>query len=511
MVKKILKSVRAKLFLTLCIVILMIIGFFVVINNAVLEALYYYNKKETSLETYNYISENFPKEFSTEQKDKLNLELEKISVNNNFEILILNGDKVEYATNKNYLSEFDNIYDINYDVNYSVFNKSEIMFSRHNVTIRRSVDRKTGISYILLDGKLENENQIYIRLPITPIEDSVDMSNRFIFLLGIVSIVLGSIAITFITERFTKPIEELNDIANEMSNLNFKRKYRINDSEDEINELGKSINTLSDRLEDTIKQLQRSNSDLERDIEEKSKIDEMRRQFISDVSHELKTPISLIQGYAEGLVDNVITDEENKKFYLEVILDEANKMDKLVKRLLELMKLEYEDRKFNDTKFDIVEVINAVVKNSQVVLKENNIDVEFTSKEPVYVYADDFYIEQVVTNYFTNAIKNNSEVDGQKKIKISIKNGKEAGKLRISVFNTGKNIDEENLNRIWTRFYKVDTSRNRTKGGTGIGLALVKAIITKYNSMYGVTNKKDGVEFYFEISEAKNENNEIKE
>ena len=175
-------------------------------------------------------------------------------------------------------------------------------------------------------------------------------------------------------------------------------------------------------------------------------------------------------------------------------------MDKLVKRLLELMKLEYEDRNFNDTKFDIVELINEVVKNSKVILKEKNIKVEFNEKEPIYVYADDFYIEQVITNYFTNAIKNIEEINGKNRIKIAIKKGKEEGKLRITVYNTGKNIDEENLNRIWTRFYKIDESRDRSKGGTGIGLSLVKAIMTRYKSKYGVTNKKDGVEFYFEIT-----------
>lgn len=503
MFKKVFKSVRAKLFFTLCVVILMLIGFFIIINNAVLEALYYYNKKESTLETYNYINENLSK-ILEEEKEKYELELEKIAINNNFEILIIGTDNnLVYSTNKNFVEDFGEINEIKYEVKYSIFNKSEILYSKENITIRRIKDKKNGIPYILLDGKLDSGDKIYIRLPITPIQDSVNISNRFIYIIGIATIVLGAIAITFITERFTKPIEELNDIANEMSNLNFKRKYRINDSEDEIDELGKSINTLSDKLEETINQLKVNNSELEKDIEEKSKIDEMRKQFISDVSHELKTPIALIQGYAEGLVENVNTDEENRKFYSEVILDEANKMDKLVKRLLELMKLEYEDRKFNDAKFDIVELINEVVKNSKVVLNENNIEVEFKEKQPIFVYADDFYIEQVVTNYFTNAIKNIREINGNKKIRIAIKKGKEIGKLRVTVFNTGKNIDQENINRIWTRFYKVDESRNRSKGGTGIGLALVKAIMTKYKSNYGVTNKKDGVEFYFEIPEAK--------
>ena len=256
---------------------------------------------------------------------------------------------------------------------------------------------------------------------------------------------------------------------------------------------------MSYKLEETINQLQKNNMELERDIEEKSKIDEMRKQFISDVSHELKTPIALIQGYSEGLIENVNSDEESRSFYADVILDEANKMDQLVKKLLELMKLEYGEREFNDSEFDITDLINDVIRKSKVVLEEQNILVEFKETKPVYVFADSFYIEQVVRNYFTNAIKNNKKINGKKKIKISIKNAKDDDKIRIAVFNTGENISEENLNRIWTRFYKIDKSRNRKDGGTGIGLALVKAIMNQYDNDFGVTNKKDGVEFYFEI------------
>lgn len=501
--KNLFKSVRAKLFLTLCIVILMIIFFFIVINNVVLETIYYLSKTEAYLSAYDYINQSLPKTAEEISSGHYTSELEKLAVKDNLEIAIIDGEQDVYLTNKNYVSEFGTINDITYDIDYSIFNKTDIMYSKEDTSIRKIVNKNNGFSYILLDSVLENGNKLYIRTPVETIKESVSISNRFIYVLGFAAIILGGTAIMFITERFTKPIEELNDIANEMTKLNFKRKYRINDSEDEIDELGKSINTLSDKLEETINQLKINNSELEKDIEAKSKIDEMRKQFISDVSHELKTPIALIQGYAEGLVENVTTDEESRKFYTEVILDEANKMDKLVKRLLELMKLEYEDRKFNDDKFDLVELINSVVKNSKVVLAEQKIEVDFSEENPIYVYADEFYIEQVVTNYFTNAIKNAEEVDKLKQIKISIKKSKEQGKYRVTVFNTGKKIDEENLNRIWTRFYKVDTARTRSKGGTGIGLALVKAIMTKYNSAYGVKNKKNGVEFYFDIQEAK--------
>ena len=246
--------------------------------------------------------------------------------------------------------------------------------------------------------------------------------------------------------------------------------------------------------------MKKDNIDLERDIEKKSKIEEMRKQFISDVSHELKTPISLIQGYAEGLVENVNTDEENKNFYANVILDEANKMNKLVKRLLELMKLEYEDIEFNDNNFDIVELIREIVRISKVKLEEEKIEVIFEEQEPIYVFADDFYIDQVVTNYFTNAIRNIKEKNGKKEIRVSLSKSDEQGKVRISIFNTGDHISDENLDRIWTRFYKVDTARSRAKGGTGIGLVLVKAIMSKYNNNYGVENVENGVEFYFELN-----------
>ena len=231
-------------------------------------------------------------------------------------------------------------------------------------------------------------------------------------------------------------------------------------------------------------------------------IDEMRKSFISDVSHELKTPIALIQGYSEGLLENVNSDEENRKFYAEVILDETNKMDKLVKQLLELMKLEYGKREFNNREFDIVELEKAVIQKSKLLLEEKKVKVILDTSKEIKVFADDFYIEQVITNYLTNAIKNVKEIDGEKYIKIENENLTESNVIRIKVFNTGENISEENLERIWKRFYKVDESRNRSQGGTGIGLAFVKAIMTNYNMKYGVINCEKGIEFYFELTKA---------
>ena len=195
----------------------------------------------------------------------------------------------------------------------------------------------------------------------------------------------------------------------------------------------------------------------------------------------------------------ILTNGVLYRFYTD--LDESNKMDVLVKQLLELMKLEYGKRKFNDEEFDVVELINEVIRKCNVMLEENQIQVVFDEKKPIYAYADDFYVEQVVTNYFTNAIKHAKEVNGKKQIKITIQNVK--NKIRVSVFNTGDKIPEEDLTRVWGRFYKIDDSRNRENSGSGIGLSIVKAIQNNYQNEYGVQNLSNGVEFYFDISTKK--------
>lgn len=485
-----LKSVRAKLFLTLAIAVIIFIAFFMVVNNTVIEKYYYFKEYEKSLSIYDYANKEYDKN-----------KLSKMAFENNYEIIIKNEDEIVFSNSVDFSKDFDlNI--VKSKIEYSIFNLEDVIYSNGKINVSLEKDNKYDIDFMLLFGKLDSGEEIYLRTSMNSIYNMIKASNRFLGVSSILVIIFGGIIIFFVTEKFTSPIEKLDKIAQNMAKLDFSQKYELLGTNDEIDNLGKNINHLSEELESTIKKMQKINSDLEKDIENKSKIDEMRRQFISDVSHELKTPISLIQGYAEGLVENVVTDEDSKNFYSEVILDEANRMDKLVKRLLELMKLEYEDRNFNDQNFDVVELINEVIRISKVKLEEEKIDVIFEDNEPIYVFADDFYIEQVVTNYFTNAIKNVKPVKGKKQIKISIKKATEQGKVRISIFNTGDKISEENLNRIWNRFYKVDESRDRSKGGTGIGLALVKAIMNKYENKYGVENKSNGVEFYFELSYA---------
>ena len=486
------KSVRFKLFFIMCVVILIIVLFLILINSIVLENFYIYSKTATIKQVYQKVNNYYASE---NPNINLETELKKIAYKNNFDILIkTDTNLIIFTSDKEFLSSTYILKDINEITRENINTQND---KKNNLNIKITTDETNNINYMFLTGILDNGYVLYIRMPISPIKESVKISNTLLLMIGGVTLAVAGVVASFISKKFTNPILQLNDIANKMAKLDFSQKYRVTDTEDEINELGRSINTMSDKLETTIKQLQKSNIELEKDIEEKSKIDDMRKQFISDVSHELKTPIALIQGYAEGLIENVSTDEESRRFYAEVILDETNKMDRLVKQLLELMKLEYGKKEFNNEKFDINELINEVIRKCEVMLQKNNIQVEFESKKPIYVWADEFYIEQVVTNYFTNAIKHTEEIGNNKKIKITVKQLND--KMRITVFNTGKTIPEEDLTRIWGRFYKVDSSRNRQDGGTGIGLALVKAIMNNYQNEYGVNNRKDGVEFYFDV------------
>ena len=493
-IRNALKSVRIKLFITLSLVILLIILFLILVNNFVFGQFYLYSKTKALKSVYQVVNSYY----NNNENGNLEEELEKIAIQNNFDILIRNDQNVNvYTSNKDFFSTLGQMSEMTNRFNTS---SGETLEESEKFTIKKMKDNKNGITYILLSSTLDNGYLLYIRIPITSIQESVKISNNFLYLMAGVAILIAAVIVSYVSRKFTDPILELNDIAKKMANLDFSHKYRTTDADDEINNLGKSINAMSDKLEKTIKQLRETNIELEKDIEEKSKIDEMRKSFISDVSHELKTPIALIQGYTEGLLENVNTDEESRKFYAEVILDETTKMDKLVKQLLELMKLEYGKREFNDTTFNLVELEKEVVRKSKVMLEEKNVKTEFETPDEIDVIADDFYIEQVISNYITNAVKHVKEVNKENLIRIENCVDIEKNKVRVKVFNTGDNIPEEHILKIWNRFYKIDESRNRKDGGTGIGLSFVKAIMNNYGSSYGVVNKENGVEFYFDLN-----------
>lgn len=362
-----------------------------------------------------------------------------------------------------------------------------------NYTIAKVFDMASQTYYIDLLGNLDGYYYIYIRSNFAGVSESAMISNQFLGYVGFFIILVGSIVMFFVSRKFTRPIYELSNIAYRMSNLDFSAKY-VDESKDEIGILGNSINVLSNQLEMTISDLKRANNELQRDIANKIEIDEMRKEFLSNVTHELKTPIALIQGYAEGLKENISEDQESRDFYCEVIIDEANKMNSMVKKLLTLNQLESSNNIVEFDHFDLVQVIQSVINSYGIMANERGVEIEFEENRPLFVWADEYMIEEVITNYISNAF---NHIKAPNQIKITIIRNETSA--RISVFNTGDAIPEEDIEHIWTKFYKVDKARTREYGGNGIGLSIVKAIMNAHNKEYGVLNKENGVEFWFDI------------
>lgn len=483
-------SINLRLFFWFSFLVSLVILTILILNTAVLEN-YYLNFKEESLaKTYNSIK----KIYKSYDESSYLFELEKIETNQNMDIVIKDYEKLTiYSTNNDFSN---NMFIVQ---NYSNFINTDYIQNRlsGDTTYFTEVIRDNRIrsDFVTLFGELENDNLVFIRTPIESIKESVSVTNRFLTTIGIIAICCSSLLSFLISKSFTRPIKELNNIAKNISELDFSKSYKVT-TEDEIGMLGKSINTLSKSLENKIQELSDINLELEKDIEEKSKLAEMRSQFVSDVSHELKTPIALIQGYAEGLVDGIASSEEDIKYYCEVILDEANKMSALTRDLLDLSNLEYGKNNLNIESFNIIELISNTLKKNEIRFNEKNISPIFEHEtESFYVLGDVFRIEQVLTNYINNALKNVDE-----KNEITIKIEQKNNLARIFVYNSGKQISKDQLLKIWNKFYKIDASRNRELSGSGIGLSLVKAIMDQHKNNYGVENKENGVEFWFELN-----------
>lgn len=371
---------------------------------------------------------------------------------------------------------------------------AQILKEHDNYIVETNYDKRSNASYMEAWGFFSDNSTLFIMsMPLAGIHDSVMLANRFTTFVGFVALILGTIIMYFVANRVIKLVLALAALSEKMSNLDFDARYEA-DAQDEIGILGRNMNNLSSRLKDAIGALQDANRQLQHDIDEKTQIDEMRKEFIANVSHELKTPIALIQGYAEGLTEGMCEDEESRNYYCEVIMDEAGKMNNMVKQLLTLTALEFgNDAPSMDT-FDITELIQDLIRSSSILIQQNEATVCYKPDGPCMVFADEFKIEEVVTNYLTNAIHH---LDGERRIEIRVEKIEET--VKVTVFNTGNPIPEADLPNLWTKFYKVDKARTRAYGGSGIGLSIVKAIMDIHHQSCGVANVEGGVEFWFTL------------
>ena len=378
----------------------------------------------------------------------------------------------------------------------SLVENRTIISSNDNYTLQKVYDERLGDYYLEIWGTLDNGYSIILRTPIQGIKDNVNISTTLIKYVGGAILAVGIIAAFVVSTYITRPIKQLSNIAEKMSEMDFNARYEGSDK-GEIGLLGKSMNNMSEKLEQNIAELKKANLELKKDIDKKEKLEIMRTDFLSNVSHELKTPIALIQGYAEGLKEGITDDPESMEFYCDVIMDEANKMNTMVKRLLTLNQIEFGNDEPEMERFDINELIASVADANAIRAGQKNMSIVFDNRnEHNFVWADEYKTEEVLTNYISNAL---NHCDGKRAIEVRTEKSENGGTITVTVYNSGKNIADEDLERIWEKFYKTDKARTREYGGNGIGLSIVKAIMDSMGQEYGVRNVSDGVEFWFNL------------
>lgn len=329
-----------------------------------------------------------------------------------------------------------------------------------------------------------------------PISEASAVIKEFYLYLFLGFTIIGIFLSSIYANLISKPLININKVAKRMSAMDFSVKCD-EESDDEIGDLATTLNFLSSTLKNTLEDLKYKNRKLKEDIEKERKLEAMRKDFVDSVSHDLKTPIGIIEGYAEGLKDGIVTGE-SASLYLDTIIDEAKKMSKLVSNMLELSKLEAGISNLLIERFNILRLIQKLIKSFTLEFEANNITLDLISDfEYCYIIGDTLQLEQVMTNLISNALKYTPK--GEKVIIEVLDKGEF---VNISVENKGANIPDEELSKLFNKFYKLDKARNSSQSSNGLGLSIVKRILTLHESNYRLYNTEDGVKFEFTLKKA---------
>ncbi|MFC8057288.1 sensor histidine kinase [Bacillus cereus] len=345
-----------------------------------------------------------------------------------------------------------------------------------------------GIKYletikpILKDGQVKE--MVYSLSSLQPITKATElMSDYYIYIIAFV-LVLSLIVSFYYSRIITKPLLKINEATKKIMKFEFQDQISIK-SKNEIGELSSNINQLSDRMEGYINQLKD-------DLEKEKQLEQTRKDFIAGVSHELKTPLSVMQVSASMLQDGIAP--EMNQYYWEALEKEIEKMNVLIDEMLNLAKYESGTYQIQMEQVNVVDLIQQVEKDLHGQIDEKSLEI-ITNIDYVCVKGKANLLEQVITNLFTNAIR---YTDVKQMIVIDVK--EEENDVYIGFENKGSHIAEENIDKIWNQFYRVDKSRKRVCGGTGLGLAIVRNILELHAAEYGVMNTEDGVLFYFRLN-----------
>lgn len=430
--------------------------------------------------------------------DNINIEIYK---ENNYpfisgEVKLINYKYFEdenylWSENSNFNSDFQNTVDIYPD---------ETIIPGGKV-----VNLEDGLSYTISQIPYTNEKEIkftknveidgrevtiYVNASLQPIGQAFSFLTEFYKYFYLLAAFISFILALFFSKLIAKPIVNMTSVANRMANMDFTEKANVK-SKDELGTMAQSLNTLSTNLKNTMGKLKEANKKLKEDFDKKEQQEIFRKEFIANVSHELKTPLGIIRSFTESIQMGV--KKEKQKYYMDVIIDETDKMDSLVMEMLELS--EFDDTKsvYSLEPICINELIDETIKLFEQELAEKNM--KLTKKgDFTIVLAEGDKIRRILINLISNAIKY-----GNENSTVRIIGSINEGLNKISIENDCEPFDDIEINEIWQRFYKGDKSRQRKHGGTGLGLSIVKSILEGHKADYGVENINDGVSFYFKL------------
>ncbi|NMM64854.1 HAMP domain-containing protein [Clostridium sp. P21] len=493
---KINKSITWKLFIVTALVFVIFISTTLLVQSLFFEKFYVSKKKANLQNQIQKFKVNYNKTKDEEKEMQLIKDFEE---NNNAKIAILDqyGNLKFILKSNNEKADNVRIKAIN-EVIRSWRVNSDIMESmrKQDKTITRITSKKTNEMRTIVTASSDTSKGyiIFAISSLQPVNEASLVIKEFYFYFYIAAVILIIILSFVYSNMISKPLLKLNKAASKMAVMDFSEKCNIQ-SEDEIGNLSNTLNFLSENLHESLTSLKEANIKLEKDIEKERALERMRKEFVAAVSHELKTPISLIEGYAEGIKDGVF-EGNDKDYYIDIIIDESKRMGNLVYDMLDLSQLESGNFKLVKEEFLMHSLIESVIKRFSALVEENSIDFKLKLLYDIKVCADWRRMEQVLINFITNAIKHTRNYGY---IKIAMEE-LENNKVLIYVENNGKHIPEDEMNKIWDKFYKVDKSGNRKLGGTGIGLAIVKNILMLHGYEYGVKNVYEGVRFYFTVT-----------
>lgn len=494
--KKIKKSITLKLFIVTALVFIIFISSTLIIQSLFFGKFYMSKKKNDIQKAIQEFRTSYNKIEDQQEVTELIRDFEE---NHNAKVIILDSNgKLKFIT-KSYSEKLNasRLKIINEVIrDWKINSDTFTQMRRDNKPMTIVTEKRTNEIRNIVSAVSDNDKEeiIFTISSLQPVNEASSVIREFYIYFYIGAIFLIIILSLIYSNMISKPLLTLNEAASNMADLDFSKKCNII-REDEIGNLANTLNFLSGNLNEALSSLKEVNAKLEEDIEKERLLEKMRKEFVAAVSHELKTPISLIGGYTEGLKDGVFQGAE-KDYYLDVILDESHKMGNLVSDMLDLSQLESGNFKLSKEEFNIDELISSTLKKFSTLINDKNIDLQLNLIYKVKINADWTRMEQVITNFITNAIRHTHD-NGF--IKISMEE-KENRQVLIYVENSGIHIPDEEIDKIWDNFYKIDKSRNRKLGGTGIGLAIVKNILILHGYKYGVENTDKGVRFYLSVS-----------